>query len=163
MRNDHTDEERAFAELLRESRGPMYSAAMAVLGNEQDALDAMQEATLRAWRKLPSLRERAYFMTWITRITIRCAVDIARKRKPQAQIPRELSAPREHVSERLDIRRAVDALDEKTRLCAMLFYYEDMPVDRIAGALGIRAGTVKSRLHRARAKLRAVLEVYDEQ
>jgi len=154
----------AFASLVRKCQGTMYSAAMAILRNEQDALDAMQDAALKAWKKLPSLKERAYFQTWITRITIRCATDIARKRKPEFSILTDAPAPREHASERVDIERAMDALDEKTRLCATLYYLEDMPVEHVAKAVGARVGTVKSRLHRARAKLRQILEgyAYDE-
>ena len=157
-------DELAFAVLVRKCQGTMYSAAMAILRNEQDALDAMQDATLKAWRKLPSLKERAYFQTWITRITIRCATDIARRRKPESPILTDAPAPREHASERVDIERAIAALDEKTRLCVVLYYLEDMPVEHVARAVGARVGTVKSRLHRARAKLRQVLEgyAYDE-
>jgi RNA polymerase sigma-70 factor (ECF subfamily) len=157
-------DEIAFASLVRKCQGTMYSAAMAILRNEQDALDAMQDAALKAWRKLPSLKERAYFQTWITRITIRCAMDIARKRKPEAFFLADVPAPREHASERVDIERAMDALDGKTRLCVALYYLEDMPVEHVAKAVGARVGTVKSRLHRARAKLRQVLEgyAYDE-
>lgn len=153
-------DEFAFSSLVRKCQGTMYSAAMAILRNEQDALDAMQDASLKAWRKLPSLKERAYFQTWITRITIRCATDIARKRKPEALFLADVPAPREHASELVDIERAVDALDEKTRLCVVLYYLEDMPVEHVARAVGVHVGTVKSRLHRARAKLRQVLEGY---
>jgi RNA polymerase sigma-70 factor (ECF subfamily) len=154
----------AFASLVRKCQGTMYSAAMAILRNEQDALDAMQDAALKAWRKLPSLKEGEYFQTWITRITIRCATDIARKRKPEPLVLTDVPAPREHTSERMDIERAMDALDEKTRLCATLYYLEDMPVEHVARMVGVRVGTVKSRLYRARAKLRQVLEgyAYDE-
>jgi RNA polymerase sigma-70 factor (ECF subfamily) len=157
-------DEFAFTSLVRKCQDTMYSAAMAILRNEQDALDAMQDASLKAWRKLPSLKERAYFQTWITRITIRCAMDIARKRKPEALFLTDVPAPREHASERVDIQRAMDSLDEKTRLCAVLYYQEDMSVEHVARAVGARVGTVKSRLHRARAKLRQTLEgyAYDE-
>ena len=91
-------------------------------------------------------------------------MDIARKRKPEALFSADVPAPREHASERVDIERAMDALDEKTRLCVVLYYLEDMPVEHVARAVGARVGTVKSRLHRARAKLRQVLEgyAYDE-
>ena len=115
-------DERAFAALVTKSQRPMYSAAMTILRNEQDALDAMQEATLKAWRKLSSLRETAFFQTWITRITIRCAIDIARKRKPETPFVIDTPAPRAHSCERVDIERAMDSLDESARLCAVLYY-----------------------------------------
>lgn len=154
-------DELAFASLVRKSEGTMYSAAIAILRNEQDALDAMQDAALKAWKKLPSLKEQAYFQTWITRITIRSAIDIARKRKPEVPFLIDPPAPRERTSERLDIERAINALDEKTRLCTVLYYLEDMSVEQVAKAVSARVGTVKSRLHRARAQLKRVLEAYE--
>lgn len=154
-------DELAFAALVRKSEGTMFTAAMAILRNEQDALDAMQDAALKAWKKLPTLNEHAYFQTWITRITIHSAIDISRRRKPEVPFLIDVPAPRERTSERLDIERAIDSLDDKTRLCAVLYYLEDMPVEQVAKAVGARVGTVKSRLHRARAKLKQTLEAYE--
>ena len=70
-------------------------------------------------------------------------------------------APSVAIDERLDIRRAIDKLDARTRACVVLYYFEDMTVEQIARAVGIRQGTVKSRLFRAREKLRGILEGYD--
>lgn len=153
-------DEGAFAELVRACENTLYAAAMAITRNPQDALDAVQEGILKGWRKLPALREQAYFKTWMTRIVIRTAIDIRRKAKPTGAFPEDVPYSDQGSDERLDVRRAVNALDEKTRICTVLFYFEDMAVDDIARALGIRAGTVKSRLHRARAQLKQALEDY---
>lgn len=155
-----TGDEQAFSELVRACQGTLYAAAFALLANEQDALDAVQEAVLRGWDKLPTLRERAFFTTWMTRITIRTAINISRKRRPTLPLLTELPAGGGRIDERMDIRRAIESLDEKTRLCTVLYYFEDMSVEQVAQAVGARQGTVKSRLHRARERLRRVLEGY---
>ena len=151
-----------FTERVLRSQRVMYLAALAITKNEQDALDAVQEAILIAWRKLPSLRDSAKFGSWIARIAIRRAQTMTRCRKPSAELPDELPATTVGFETRMDVRKAVDSLDERTRLCTMLYYLEDLPISRVAQIAGISEGTVKSRLHRARTKLRLALEGYDE-
>ncbi len=153
-------DEQAFAELVRASSRTLYSAARAILRSDQDAQDCVQEAILKGWEKLPTLRERSYFTTWLTRITVNTAINMTRKRKPSVPLIMELPARDIRHEERLDVRRAVELLDVKTRICTVLFYFEDMPTAEIALATGMREGTVRSRLFRARAKLRNVLEGY---
>ncbi len=155
-------DQQAFADLVQGCQRTLYTAAMAILRNEQDALDAVQDAILLAWRKLDTLRERQYFATWLTRIVIRTAINHRRRRRPTAALY-EVPAPESPREEIIDIRRAMDALDEKTRLCAVLYYYEGMSVDGVARAMGMRAGTVKSSLYRARQKLRIALEVWEHE
>ncbi len=150
----------AFSVLVTECQQTLYSAAMAILRNEQDALDAVQDAIFLAWRKLESLREPQYFTTWLTRIVIRTAINLRRRRRPQAALSEMVVALPERGPGReavIDIRRAMCTLDEKTRLCAELYYYEGFSVDEVASATGIRPGTVKSSLFRARKQLREAL------
>jgi len=154
-------DEQAFAELVRASSRTLYSAARAILRSDQDAQDCVQEAILKGWEKLPTLRERRYFTTWLTRITVNTAINMTRRRRPSAPLVIELPARDERHEERLDVRRAVESLDVKTRICTVLFYFEDMSTAEIAQVTGMREGTVRSRLFRARAKLRSVLEGYD--
>ena len=155
-------DQEAFSRLVVGCQGTLYAAAMAILRHEQDALDAVQDAILIGWRKLNTLRERRYFDTWMTRIVIRAAIDMRKKRRPAAALS-EVAAPDSPREEILDIRRAMEALDERTRLCAALYYYEGMSTDGVARATGLRPGTVKSTLFRARNKLRTALEVWDDE
>lgn len=154
-------DEQAFAELVRAASHTLYAAARAILRNDQDAEDCVQEAILAGWKKLPGLRDGAYFTTWMTRITINTAINMARKRRSGAPLLAELPARGGRSDERLDIRRAIESLDQKTRICTVLFYFEDMPTAQIARAAGLREATVRTRLFRARAKLRSILEGYD--
>lgn len=154
-------DEQAFAELVRASSRTLYAAARAILRNDQDAQDCVQEAILAGWSKLFTLRDKCYFTTWLTRITINTAINMTRRRRPGVPLHIDLPAKDERDWERLDVRRAIESLDQKTRICTVLFYFEDMPVSEIAKAVGIREGTVRTRLFRAREKLRSVLEGYD--
>jgi len=153
-------DEQAFAELVRASSRTLYQAARAILRSDQDAEDCVQEAILKGWKNLPRLKDGNYFTTWLTRIAINTAINMARKRRRAAPLLLETSAGDGRNEERLDIRRALESLDQKTRLCTVLFYFEDMPTAQIARATGMREGTVRTRLFRAREKLRSVLEGY---
>lgn len=154
-------DEQAFARLVFCCRGTLFAAARAILRSDQDAQDCVQEAVFRGWQKLSTLREPQYFKTWLTRIVISTAINQSKKRRPTLPLPEALPGKRVHTDERLDIRRAIEALDEKTRVVTVLYYFEDMPVEEIAKAVGTLPGTVKSRLFRARERLRDVLEGYD--
>lgn len=153
----------AFADLIKGCGGTLYAAAYAILRNDFDAQDCVQEAVLKGWDKLDTLKKREYFTTWMTRITITTAINMSRKARPGLPLYDEVPAKSGYTEEILDIRRAIESLDEKTRVCTVLYYFEDMPVEEIARAVGIRKGTVKSRLFRAREKLRDILEGYDDE
>ncbi len=154
-------DEAAFADLVRASSRTLYAAARAILLNDQDAQDCVQEAILKGWEKLRTLRDSSLFQTWLTRIAITTAINMRRKKKRGAPLLTDVPAKSARTAEHVDVRRAVEALDQKTRICTVLYYFEDMPIDGIAGALGIRPNTVKTRLFRARGKLRGALEGYD--
>ena len=157
-----TGDEQAFAALIQACQGTLYAVAMTLTHNHQDAMDAMQEGILKAWHKLPGFRAQAQFSTWVTRIVIHCAIDMNRRKKPVLPLMEDgswVSSDGDHAR-RMDVRRAVEGLDEKTRLCTVLYYFEDMAIDEIARVLGTRQGTVKSRLFRARTQLKDVLEDY---
>ncbi len=154
-------DEQAFCQLVKACEHTLHAAALAITRSEQDALDCVQEAILKAWNKLPTLRNPEYFSTWLTRIVVTTAINARRKKKSTAPLLTEIPAPDGELSMKLDIRRAVESLDEKTRICTVLYYFEDMTVEQIARVTRSRQGTVKSRLFRARQQLRSVLEGYD--
>lgn len=156
------DEKSEYADRAWAIQNTLYAAAMAIVQNATDAEDVVQEAVLRGWIKRHSLKSPEYFNTWLTRILINTAINHRKKKRPTliAAVPHGRSA---RGDERIDIRRAIAALDEKTRLATVLYYFEDMPIEQIAQVLSLRQGTVKSRLFRARAKLRDILEGYDDE
>lgn len=134
----------------------LYRVSYGLLRREADREDAVQEAILRAWEKLPSLRQERYFETWLIRILINACRDIGRKSLPVVSMDEapEPSAPPESHS----LRDAVLALPEELRLVVMLHHVEGYGVGETAALLDIPVGTVKSRLYRARSILKHELE-----
>ena len=155
----HGDQQ-AFVRLMEQHKQPLYRAARAILHNDEDIADAMQETVLRAWQALPSLRFDAYFKTWITRILIRECCRIIRAQNRTALLD-ELPAVPESTSPfqlRLEVEDVLRTLGENDRLLLMLFYANDLSVRQIAGILGISQGAVRVRLHRSRDRFRQAYE-----
>lgn len=136
--------------------GRLYRIGYGMLQNQQDAMDAAQEAVLRAWEKLGSLRETRYFETWLTRILINvCRTMLAGRRS---------AVPLENVAEPVApeganpaLHDALMALNGELRLPVMLHYMEGYRVREIAQLLDIPEGTVKSRMKRAKLELKRQL------
>ncbi len=143
------------AEALRPT---LYRVCRTQLQCAADREDAVQEAVLRAWQKRGALRETRYFDTWFIRILINVCHDIQRRRRRvvQAEIPPEPSSNAEDP--RLaELRAAMDALEEKQRLCVLLHHIEGYSVKEVARMLGIGESAVKLRLLRGRRRLKEML------
>ena len=134
----------------------LYCIARSYLAAEADCEDALQNALLRAWEKRDTLRQEAYFNTWLTRILINCCKQILRRQKqemPSESLP-EQAAPTDGD---IDAWRELCSLDEKYRIVLMLRYRDGYCVADISRILRIPQGTVKARLSRGREQLRTRL------
>lgn len=143
-----------FSELAMAQQRQMYRIAVAYLASSADAEDAMQDALLRAWHRRDTLREQAYFGTWLNRILINeCKTKLSR-RKRQSVLPElpalSTQAPDEQA---MDLRRALFALPDKYRVPLMLHVLEGYTLTETAALMGIPLGTVKTRVSRAKQKL----------
>ena len=142
--------------------------AYRLLGDTEQARDAVQDGWLDILRGLPRLRDDGAFPAWAFRIVTRnCAKQIVRLQKTRKtldalsaeQSPTLLGADDiERAADRNPVHRALARLPTEQRAAVALFYLEDMSVAEVAVALDIPVGTVKSRLMNARKKLRAALE-----
>lgn len=158
-------DEAAF-EALVEARLPRtYRMALAILGSEADASDAMQEAWVAAWRHLPSLLDATRFDAWLDQIVVNACRAAIRRRGRVREITLDddfdVVAPQpgpDHVSEREALDRAFGRLTIEQRAILVLHHLEHRPLSAIADALRIPIGTAKSRLHTARATLQRNLE-----
>lgn len=149
-----------FAERVLEREKTLYRTARAMLRQEADQKDAVQEAIAKAWCKRGTLRDDSMFATWLTRILINECREILRRQRRIVLIDRwrEDALVTRDAPDIGEIDEALDALPEKLRLPTVLHYMEGFPLKDIARALGIPLGTVKARLHDARKALRMELE-----
>ena len=170
----------ALREIMQRNSPKLYRLARAVLRNESDAEDVLQETYLRAFRRIAQFRGDAALSTWLTRIALNEAMGRLRREKPTVELSKaenvssveagqvipfptasseadpETTMGRKQASVLLE--RAIDELPEPFRLVFVLRSLQDMNVEETAAQLGIPEPTVKTRLHRARAMLRRSLE-----
>ena len=147
-------DEQAFTQSVTRSRDKLFRISYAILRNEQDCADALQEALLRAWANVGKLREERYFDTWLVRILINECKRLCAARRRHRVAPADAGPPPEDP----ELGDALKALDEKYRLPIVLHYLEGYSLEEIAWLLRIPAGTVKSRMHAGRRALKAMLE-----
>lgn len=144
----------AFARAIRSASAEMYRMARTLLGNDEDIADAIQETILQAYRSVMKLREPDYFKTWLIRILIRECGRVKR-RTASMMLHQEISfeAKATMPVPDLDLRAAIERLDEPLQTAVRLHYWADQTIERIAELTEVPPGTVKSRLHRARKQL----------
>ena len=136
----------------------LYRIARGYLQSEHDCLDAVSEAILKAWQKQSTLRDEQLFETWLVRILVRECINIQRKQKrvvPMETLPEEVA---EQPSDNAELRHALDQLPQEQRVAVVLHYMEGYNVSEIATILHTFNGTITSRLHYARLKLRDLLK-----
>ena len=145
----------AFAQLIDQNRQMLYNTALLVLRQEDDALDALQDAILACWENLPSLRKDRYFKTWLVKILLNKCRDVQRGKSHFAyveELPESGDEPDWDTS--MDVRRTMDKLGENDQLLLSLFYYDDFSVRQIAEALSLSEGAVRTRLTRSRDRFK---------
>jgi RNA polymerase sigma-70 factor (ECF subfamily) len=169
----------AFRTIMQRNNRRLYRMARAVVLNDSEAEDVVQEAYVRAFTSLHQFRGDASLATWLSRIVLNEALGRLRRRRPtldletidnrpqsQAQvIPFPLATPQldpERIMAQREIQRlveqAIDDLPEAFRIVLVARIIEEMSIEETAELLGLRAETVKTRLHRARALLKDALK-----
>ena len=139
----------------------MFRAAKAILQNDQDAEDAVQEAICTAFARRDSLREMEKFRPWVLRILTNKCYDACRRRRNTVDLEAAGEVPAAtglDTAERLSLWQAVMSLSDDLRATVTLFYYDGMSVREIGGILGISEAAVKTRLRRGRERLRLLLD-----
>ena len=160
----------AFDVLVRSRIDVVYRTSLAILGDAADAADATQETFVSAWCHRDALRDPDRFDAWLGRITVNaCRAQLRRRgRRLVREISpldpdddREPAAPDRALDDRTAdadaFDRAFARLSVDDRAVLVLHHLQERPVAEIAAALGAPVGTVKSRLHRARAALESGL------
>jgi RNA polymerase sigma-70 factor (ECF subfamily) len=158
----------AFAGLVRRHQTYVIGLIARACGDRVAAEDLAQQAFLRAWRRLPGLRDAAAFRPWLRRIAFNIVVDAARAGRfavtgSDAPLEDTIRRSDDGVAGetslicRMDLERALGRLSFPQRACVVLAYGEGMSHSEIGAALAMPAGTVKSHIARALAKLRGDL------
>lgn len=170
---------RAFEPLVRRHERRVYRVTLAVLGNSEDAEEAMQDAFVKAFRHLDQFRRESRFTTWLTRIAVNEALQKRQSRKDSVSLDdsrgvpdraEEQFSPRRFEQWRADpeklygkqelrqiIENAVQSLPAIYREAFVLRDIEEMSAEEAAGAIGVTVGALKSRLLRARLMMRETL------
>lgn len=165
----------ALEELFRRYRSVAYRVAYRLLGNEADALDAVQEAFVKALTHLPTFQGRSSFKTWLLRVVSNAAMDLGRKRGRQEAVSIDALGSRlreefepivqpesgrdmERADLRLKLQQALSQLAPAQRQTFVLHAEAELSYREVAEVLGISIGTVMSRLYYARQRLRTLLE-----
>jgi RNA polymerase sigma-70 factor (ECF subfamily) len=152
-------EPHAFDDLLGRHRQRMWAVAIRTLGDPEDASDAVQDASLSAYRAAASFRGEARVTTWLHRIVVNACLDRARRQAVRPTVPmpeRPPADPRDVLAERetqVLVQLALAALPEEQRAAIVLIDLTGFSVEDAAAILDVPPGTVKSRCFRARARL----------
>lgn len=163
-------DQEAFRQLVETYQAPAYRLALRMCGGDAAlAEDAAQEAFLAAWRGLPRFRGDSRFSTWLYRLTTNAAIDWLRREKrhrgmddvTELELPDDGPSPQDQAEQaetQQTVRRALGQLSEEHRQVLLLRYMQELDYAEIAAALEISEGTVKSRISRAKMRLRELLD-----
>ncbi len=156
-------DEKTFSRLVVEHQDMLFRVAYTLLRHREDCRDALQEALLKAWKSIHTLRNPQAFRGWIIRIVVNCATDMLRKRKVQTVPLEEDTASTEMPVEDVGLQEALRQLDAGLRLPIILHYLEGFSIREIAQGMRLPQGTVKNRLHRGRRQLAAAMNEEKEE
>ena len=176
VRKSQEDDERAFGELVSRYESKVYSLALKMLRNPEDAEDVLQDTFLRAYRGIKSFKGNSTFSTWIYRITANSAlmrlrkrqlptvsIDDADERETPINIADWAPGPVEQMlnqETQAAMTEAIEALPPEFRQVFVLRDVEELSNAEVAEILDLSVAAVKSRLHRARLKVRNRLATY---
>lgn len=167
VRRARQGDQAAFGILVETYQTQVYRLAVRMCG-EVWADDVAQEALVAAWRALPRFRGECRFSTWLYRLTTNAAIDLLRREKHRGgddtenwpELPDDSLSPQERAEQtetQTAVRRAMARLSPEHREILLLRYMEELDYGEIAGALAVSVGTVKSRINRAKGRLRELL------
>lgn len=162
----------SFGELVRAHQDRLYSSLLHVVDCPEEAYDVVQDAFVQALLKITTFKQESKFYTWLYRIAFNRAKTTQRRQRPAFSVERsdevsgsDLLDPAETPDDLLIrqeritfVRRALSELSEKHRAVMVLREVENCDYETIATILEISVGTVRSRLHRARAQMRQTFE-----
>ena len=149
----------AFLELMDRNSLAMYKVARAILNNDDDVADAVQNTILNCYEKIHTLKKHEYFKTWLIRILINECNGILQHYRRE-QLPGEIpeTTGQDPSFAEFEFKEMLNLVDEKYRIVLVFYYLEGFRIPEIAGLLKLNRNTVKTRLARARDQLRTAYQ-----
>lgn len=158
--------QKAFETLVKNESKKLYKTAFLYVRNKEDALDVLQETIYKAFVSIEQVKQPEFFNTWLTKILIRTAYDLLKKRKKsvfdEQLLDSYLDESSPNVEGKLDLTNAIYTLNQNYQTVIILFYYHDLPIRIIADTMGKPESTVKTYLRRAKNELKLSLEGVDK-
>lgn len=151
----------AFCALIRDNKISLYKVAKGMLYKEEDVEDAISNCILNAYKNINKLKKEEYFKTWLIRILINECNNILRKNKNVEYIEDYECVKNDFYKDEykdVDLHKAINSLKENLKEVIILYYYDDISQSDIAKILDINEATVRTRLFRAKEKLREILK-----
>ena len=150
---------RAFEQVYLAHGGRLKSLAFQILGNRQDAEDAVQETFLKLYRGIEGFHGQSSIGTWLCRILINACYDLARKRKREADPQRTSrpAGPKNHLPLKVALDDALRRIHPRHRMVFLLFEVEGLKHAEIAAILEVPEGTSKAWLFEAKKELKRML------
>lgn len=159
------DEKEQFCQQVREQENSLYTLAYGIVKNREDAADVVQDAILKAYCNLDSLRNKGQFRSWMMRIVRNTAIDYIRRHRDTEDIDEQFDLaspePGADVDTRLTVWSAIQRMELPYRLVIILFYYESCSVKQISAITSTPASTVRQQLFRGRKILAGLLNKED--
>lgn len=149
----------AFTTLIKYYEKDLYRVAITITKNNEDALDCIQETILKAYTNIYNLKQDEYFKTWLIKILInQCNYTIEKNKKSLSLIINNIKNSYTDNSSNVEIKSLINNLYGDLKILIILYYYEDLNIKDISDILKIPEGTIKSRLYRARNKLKDMID-----
>ncbi len=147
-----------FCEKILEAEQAMYHTAYAILKNDSDCADAVQDAIFKAYKSLGKLKNPEYFKTWIIRILVNTCYSQLKTRRYNEDIENIPEIQAEDDYSKSELMLEIASLEEKYRVPLMLYYLDGFTTEEISRSLGVTPAAVRKRISRARLMLREQLE-----
>ncbi|MBS5794075.1 MAG: sigma-70 family RNA polymerase sigma factor [Clostridiales bacterium] len=145
-------------ESLLKNYNKYYKLAFSYVHNDSDAMDIVQDSAYKAIKNAELLKNQKYVDTWIYRIVINQCKTFLSKNKQITDDISDVNISFNDKYENIDLKNALNALDDDEKAIIILRFFEDLKIEDIASVLDIKVNTVKSRLYRCLRKLESIME-----